>query len=187
MAEHHLVIIGQLAFRVARTMPHIPHEYTQRQKQDARLEALFCALFHAIQADGVFERWKGRRKRYLYPGDGWKYWTVTNFLPMEWTINRMRIEADLARLRVEDPEAAAWLADYTPSRPHLPPPPSAAPPPPVRHKTDPDPDALRRIADAMSRSRRRPVRPAPDHVVPIEGKEPDVPVVPQSWLDKRKK
>ena len=71
----HLEIIGRLAWRVAKTMPELPHEYTQRKRQDPRLEALFVVPFHAIQTDGVFERWKGRRKRYLYPGDGWKYWS----------------------------------------------------------------------------------------------------------------
>jgi hypothetical protein len=33
----------------------------------------FVLLFEAIQASAVVERWAGRRKRYLYPGDGRKY------------------------------------------------------------------------------------------------------------------
>ena len=45
----------------------------------------------------MFERWKGRKKRYLYPGDGWKYWNQPP-IPL---INRMRVEADVDRLRRE--------------------------------------------------------------------------------------
>jgi hypothetical protein len=102
--DHHLVIIGRLPFRVAKTMPHIPHEYAERSQET---EAAYVALFNAIQNDGVVERYKGRKKKYLYPGDGWKYWAMTTFLPMSRVINRMKIEDDLERLRQEDPEAAA--------------------------------------------------------------------------------
>jgi hypothetical protein len=111
MAEHYLVIISQLPFRVAKTMPEIPHEYTVREPET---EAGYVALFNAIQSGGVPERYKGRRKKYLYPGDGWKYWAMTTFLPMSYVINRMKIEDDLDRLRQEDPEAAARLLAQTP-------------------------------------------------------------------------
>ena len=79
-------------------MPFIPHEYTVRSPET---EADYVALFNAIQADGVFERYKGRKKRYLYPGDGRKYWAMTTSLPYSRVLNRMRIEDDLLRLRAE--------------------------------------------------------------------------------------
>jgi hypothetical protein len=93
-----LAIIGRLSFRVAKTLPHIPHEYTVRSPET---EADYVALFEAIQRDGVFERYAGRKKKYLYPGDGRKYWAMTTHLPSSRVINRMRIEDDLERLRRE--------------------------------------------------------------------------------------
>jgi len=65
MADHHLVIISQLPFRVAKTMPEIPHQCTTRKPDDPALEAAYVALHRLIESDGMFERWKGRRKRYL--------------------------------------------------------------------------------------------------------------------------
>ena len=98
MADHHLVIISQLQFRVAKTMPEIPHEYTVRKPET---EAAYVALFSAIMERGVCEHWAGRSKQYLYPGDGWKYWAMTTELRESRVINRMRIEDDLERLRRE--------------------------------------------------------------------------------------
>jgi len=51
-------------------MPEIPHEYVVRSPDS---EAAYVALFNAIMEHGVCERWAGRDKRYLYPGDGWRY------------------------------------------------------------------------------------------------------------------
>lgn len=42
-----------------------------RDKQDAARDAAYVELFRLIQADGVIERWQGRRTRFLYPGDGY--------------------------------------------------------------------------------------------------------------------
>jgi hypothetical protein len=93
-----LQVIGQLSFRVAKTMPEIPHEYTVRDEAN---EEAYVALFQAIAADGVFERWRGRKKRYLYPGDGWKYWAMTSAVWHSRILNRMRIADDIDRLRAE--------------------------------------------------------------------------------------
>jgi hypothetical protein len=112
MADHHLDLIRQLQWRVAKTMPEIPHQYATRKPDDPALEAAYCALHGFIESSEVRERWKGRRKRYLYPGDGFKYWHMGQLFVhgnVVWSrvINRMRIEDDLNRLRREDPEAAA--------------------------------------------------------------------------------
>jgi hypothetical protein len=69
--------------------------------RDPDNEASFVLLFEAIQRDGVVERWAGRKKKYLHPGDGRKYWSMTPHLPSTWIINRMLIEDDLDRLRRE--------------------------------------------------------------------------------------
>jgi len=92
-------VIESLSFRVARTMPEIPHEYIVRSPDN---EAAYVALFNAIMEHGVCERWAGRYKRYLYPGDGRKYWAMTTELQDSRVINRMKIEDDLERLRRED-------------------------------------------------------------------------------------
>jgi hypothetical protein len=91
-------VINSLSFRFARTMPEIPHEYVVRSPDN---EAAYVALFNAIMEHGVYGRWAGRRHRYLYPGDGWKYWAMTTELQESRVINRAKIEDDLERLRQE--------------------------------------------------------------------------------------
>ena len=91
-------VIDSLSFRFAKTMPEIPHEYVVRAPHN---EAAYVALFSTIMEHGVNERWAGRYKRYLYPGDGWKYWAMTTELRESRVINRMKIEDDLERLRRE--------------------------------------------------------------------------------------
>ena len=44
---------------------------------------------------------RGRKKRYLYPGDEDKYWAMTTFLPQSRVLNRMKVEDDIERLRRE--------------------------------------------------------------------------------------
>jgi hypothetical protein len=97
MPEPILTIIGRLSFRYAKTMPHIPHEYTVRSPET---EEDYVALWNAIETDGVFERYKRRRGRYLYPGDGRKYWHMGPLYQSR-VINRMRIQDDIDRLREE--------------------------------------------------------------------------------------
>jgi hypothetical protein len=93
-----LAIIGRLPWRVAKTMPQIPHQYTVRSHET---EADYVVLFNAIQSAGVDERYNRRRKKYLYPGDGHKYWAMTTSVHQSRILNRMRIEDDLPRLRRE--------------------------------------------------------------------------------------
>ena len=96
MSQHVIMaVIEQLQWHTAKTMPHIPHEYTVRGRDGS--EEDYAQLSEAIERDGVFERWKGRKKRYLHPGDGWKYWNQ----PPHPIINRMRVEDDADRLRHE--------------------------------------------------------------------------------------
>ena len=39
-------------------------------------EAEYMRLFHRITQEGVWEMFQGRRYRYWYPGDGFKYWSM---------------------------------------------------------------------------------------------------------------
>lgn len=101
-----LVIIGRLAFRAARPFrygkPQIPHEYTVRSPES---EQDYVALWTAIDGGGVVEYYGRTKRRYLYPGDGRKYWHMGPLYQSR-VINRMKIEDDLARLRREGQHAA---------------------------------------------------------------------------------
>lgn len=97
MNQHALAVISRLSFRVAKTMPHIPHAYTVRSAEN---EQDYVALWNAIETDGVYEYYNRRKKKYLYPGDGYKYWHM-GALYQSRVINRMRIEDDIERLRRE--------------------------------------------------------------------------------------
>jgi hypothetical protein len=101
MPEAILAVIARLSWRVAKPQPWGLHDYTVRVRDDPQAETDFVALFNAIQQHGNFERWRGRRKRYLHPGDDWKYWSMTAFEPWTWIINRMRVADDLPRLIAE--------------------------------------------------------------------------------------
>lgn len=79
----HLEIIGRLQWRFAKTMPEHPHEYVVRNEANYQT---FVTLFAAVRADGVMGSYEGRRYRYLYPGDGWRYW-ITDIR----IINRARL------------------------------------------------------------------------------------------------
>lgn len=101
-----LALIEQLSFRVAfRAGKKMPQsEYTMRDRQDGARETAYVQLFHLIQADGVIEHWRGHKKRYLYPGDGYKYWAMMTFEPASRVINRMQIEHDIERPRRGGPK-----------------------------------------------------------------------------------
>jgi hypothetical protein len=79
--------IRRLTFVYAKTMPHIPHEYVVRIAEN---EADYTRLYRAVQEHGRWEKWGKARYRYLYPGDGWRYWIMG---PTKWSfiINRARI------------------------------------------------------------------------------------------------
>jgi hypothetical protein len=71
-----LATIDRLVFVFAKTMPHMPHEYTVREH--AANDADYVALYHAIMQDGEVEQWRRKPGRYLYPGDGWRYWSMSS-------------------------------------------------------------------------------------------------------------
>jgi hypothetical protein len=85
--------IAALSFRVAKTMPEIPHEYTVRSPEN---EAAYVALFNLILEHGVYEKWRGRKYQYWYPGDGWKYWRMNNDIQYSRVLNRARADTPSA-------------------------------------------------------------------------------------------
>jgi hypothetical protein len=91
-----LEIEAQLSWRVAETMPLVPHEYTLRQ-ENRHLRELYFHLFEIIQRDGVIERWR-KQERYLYLADRQKYWAMSTDMGRSKIINRMLAADDLPRL-----------------------------------------------------------------------------------------
>jgi hypothetical protein len=81
--------LSRLEFRFAKTMPETPHWYVTRTAEN---EADYVALFRAVQHHGVNEKFGKRRYRYWYPGDGFKYWTMTTDLARSHVINRAKVD-----------------------------------------------------------------------------------------------
>ena len=78
--------IAALSFK---TMPEAPHEYVVRTPEN---EAAYVALFNLIVEKGVAEKWGGvANNQYWYPGDGWKYWRMTNDIRQSRVLNRARL------------------------------------------------------------------------------------------------
>lgn len=73
--------ISRLNFVFAKTMPEMPHEYTSRRK--AADDSDYVALYDAVMTDGIIEWWgdgkRWRPARYLYPGDGFRYWSMSSW------------------------------------------------------------------------------------------------------------
>lgn len=75
--------IGRLSFRFARSMPHIPHEYTCRP--EAENDSDYVSLFCAVMASPIIAAWQGTRGniknqkplRYLHLGGFW-YWSMSS-------------------------------------------------------------------------------------------------------------
>ena len=75
--------ISRLAFRVARTMPQIPHEYTCRP--EAENDADYVSLFRAVMASPIVAAWQGingnmknqKPLRYLHHDSFW-YWSMSS-------------------------------------------------------------------------------------------------------------
>jgi hypothetical protein len=104
--------IAALHFQFAKTMPETPHEYTVRSVDN---EVAYVLLAQAVLDHGVRERFvpeKPQRSyltRYLYPGDGWKYWIMTTALGQSRIINRARAAGD-HEVVLERARAAGRLA-----------------------------------------------------------------------------
>jgi hypothetical protein len=100
-----LAIIARLSWRKPRPKtrwghPQIPHQYVVRGRPPGN-DTDYEELFYTIQQHGREERYGRAVRRYMYPGDGRKYWAMTTEVEVSGVINRMLIEDDLDRLRRE--------------------------------------------------------------------------------------
>lgn len=84
-----LATIARLTFQFAKTMPESPHEYTTRKPEN---EVDYARLYQAVKDHGRWEKWGKNRYRYLYPGDGWRYWLLGP--KYSFLINRARAAGD---------------------------------------------------------------------------------------------
>lgn len=98
-----LATVARLTFQFAKTTPETPHEYTTRKAEN---EVDYVRLYQAIKDHGHWEKWG--KYRYLYPGDGWRYW---NMGPPQWSriLNRARVNGD-NEIVLERARAAGRLA-----------------------------------------------------------------------------
>jgi hypothetical protein len=87
--------LARLTFKFAKTMPETPHFYVVRSAEN---EADYVALYNAWKQHGVLEKWGGRRYRYWYAGDGWKYWAMSDDPRQSRIINRAKVEDDDPKL-----------------------------------------------------------------------------------------
>jgi hypothetical protein len=81
-------LIDSSHWTFARSMPHIPHEYTLRRRSPD--EEAFERFVLLIAEQGYVKTWRGTPRRYL-DIDGWKYWTMGAPLAETILINRARI------------------------------------------------------------------------------------------------
>ncbi len=79
-----------LDWRFAKTMPQHPHWYIRR---DPAIEDVYVALFRATVEHGQWESFYKRRVQYLYLGDGFKYWRMTDDLNVSRILNRAHDDA----------------------------------------------------------------------------------------------
>ncbi len=70
-----------------------PHWYTNRKDWDGHA---FNAIVRMIHEQGEDNQWRGRKRKYLYPGDGFEYWVMDKPDEVEKTviINRGRWPRD---------------------------------------------------------------------------------------------
>jgi len=76
--------IETLPWRFAKTMAKWPHWYIVPGRVDP---VLYGRLLDAIDEYGVEQMWKRWRRKYWYPGDGYKYWYMPDGI-----INRARVD-----------------------------------------------------------------------------------------------
>jgi hypothetical protein len=82
------------------SMPALPHEYTERRK--AADDADYVALYEAIMSQGVIEWWRRKPARYLYPGDGYRYWSMSSKRSDVNAWHPLRMSRHVNRHKLED-------------------------------------------------------------------------------------
>jgi len=82
--------VNNLEWKYAKTMPKHPHWYIVR---NPKIEDIYVALFYATIEHGKQEYFYNRPVQYLYLGDGYKYWRMTDNIAESKIINRAKEDA----------------------------------------------------------------------------------------------
>lgn len=83
-------LIGEMKWTWAKTYAEkAPHWYTRKRDDPER----YAALFDAVQAYGIRGKFGKYYYRYLRPGDGMEYWTMTTSLDYSQVLNRAEIKS----------------------------------------------------------------------------------------------
>ena len=82
-----LEIIAGFKFVYAKTMPEWPHWYVVRRPE---IDAEYRELFDAIGKYGDPGSFFGQTRKYYRPGDGYKYWRMTDDINISKIINRAK-------------------------------------------------------------------------------------------------
>jgi hypothetical protein len=69
------------------------HEPERSRLKSRDNEEQYIELFHRIAEHGVWEEFQGKAYQYYYPGDGYKYWRMTDLLSESQIINRAAVDA----------------------------------------------------------------------------------------------
>ena len=85
--------VNKLTWTFAKTYPKHPHFYIIRDKTAE--ERIYVELFEAIEMYGVIEYFYKRPMKYLYLGDGYKYWHMCGDeqgnINTKWTIKDSKV------------------------------------------------------------------------------------------------
>jgi len=84
------VAVSKLDWVFAKTMPKQPHWYIKR---GPAIEDIYVTLFNAIIKHGKHEYYYRRPVQYLYLGDGYKYWRMTDDINQSIILNRAKEDA----------------------------------------------------------------------------------------------
>jgi hypothetical protein len=81
-----LSIVNRMTWIWAKSFARFaPHWYTRRFDCN---EDDYSRLYHAIKSKGVDEQFGRKTYRYIYPGDGYKYWVMTDDFSQSIITNR---------------------------------------------------------------------------------------------------
>jgi hypothetical protein len=75
-------VVAALRWTFAKTVPHTPHFYVVRGQTVP--DEIFVRLFVAIRGYGIDQRYGSFKNRYLYLGDGFKYWCQPRDRDVRW-------------------------------------------------------------------------------------------------------
>ena len=82
------IAAASFVWTFAKTMPQYPHEYIVRGKTAD--DGTYFSMFRTIEINGKWRTWNNSPCQYLYPGDGYYYWKMTDNIEESVIINRAK-------------------------------------------------------------------------------------------------